>query len=209
MELKSDLDAASEEKLLKLLREQDVQAQTGSEHVKSGPIKLVNPGERWYRILDIVQVVFKLFCLIAVIWGGYKLWTVLNSSDVSPRTSSTATVSSQRQGRLSGLVAQRFNQSFDRYESVFEQRDLFVSPAGYFGSAAKNIESPASNNLRTQLRLVGILIDENPQAMIEDSGSNQTHIVGVKQNVAGAILTEIHENRVVLEYNGERIELFH
>jgi hypothetical protein len=62
--------------------------------------------------------------------------------------------------------------------------------------------------LAARLTLTGIVSGDPPQAIIEDSETHKTFFVTPGQTiVAGAMLERLEENRAVLSYGGERIEL--
>ena len=87
---------------------------------------------------------------------------------------------------------------------------LFVSPASS-GSAAPAASVPLGEEakaLASRLNVLGI-VDGNPmQAIIEDSQSKKTYFVSVGQQVVeGLAVAEVRKDRVILELNGQRIEL--
>lgn len=90
---------------------------------------------------------------------------------------------------------------------------LFAPPAGRAGVSAATDEpggalSAAAITLASRLTLMGIVSGAPPQAIIEDAQTNKTYFVTEGQRiVGGAVLREVLDNRVLLELNGERIEL--
>ena len=68
--------------------------------------------------------------------------------------------------------------------------------------------SGSANLLSSRLTLMGIVSGEPAQAIIADSQTQKTYFVSVGQPVAeGAMLEQILDNRVILNYSGEKIEL--
>ena len=68
--------------------------------------------------------------------------------------------------------------------------------------------SAVANALAARLNLMGIVSGDPPQAIIEDSQTKKTYFVVKGQSVVdGAMVREVTENRVVLELQGETIEL--
>lgn len=92
--------------------------------------------------------------------------------------------------------------------SVHAGKPLFADPL-----PARVIEKPRGPsaeavNLESRLSLVGIVDGDPPQAIIEDASTSKTHFVVEGQKVTeGAVVTEIHANRVVLDWFGEQIDL--
>lgn len=87
---------------------------------------------------------------------------------------------------------------------------LFTSPsmAGPAGPAAPAGPSQTGRLLASRLTLMGIMSGEPPQAIIEDSETKKTYFVTTGQAVTeGATLEQVLDNRVILDLNGEKIEL--
>ncbi len=89
---------------------------------------------------------------------------------------------------------------------------LFTSPA-IAGSSGGGPALPAGPSqtgklLASRLTLMGIMSGEPPQAIIEDSETKKTYFVTTGQAVTeGATLEQVLDNRVILDLNGEKIEL--
>ena len=102
---------------------------------------------------------------------------------------------------------------FDNYADVIRSRDIFsiAQPGGK--SLAENPNNiPQASFATTQdwiknLKLVGILMDREPQAVIEDLQKNETVFLSHGQQLDEAVLEEIQEGKVIFLYQGHRIEL--
>ena len=88
---------------------------------------------------------------------------------------------------------------------------LFIpaAPAGSTGSAAPSrVPSASLRQLAARLTLQGIVAGEAPQAIIADSQTQKTYFVSKGQMVVdGAVLAQVLDNRVVLDLDGETIDL--
>ena len=91
--------------------------------------------------------------------------------------------------------------------------NLFEAQGGQ-GSASAPVKpsggmpSAAGNQMASRLTLMGIVSGASPQAIIEDSQTKKTYFVTAGQPVVeGAVLEQVLDNRVVLDFNGEKIEL--
>ncbi len=74
--------------------------------------------------------------------------------------------------------------------------------------AAPKGPSVAAKDLGVRLNLIGVVAGPAPQAIIEDKQAQKTFFLGVGQSTPdGAVLEEVHENRIILNLHGERIEL--
>jgi len=68
--------------------------------------------------------------------------------------------------------------------------------------------SRAATELAARLTLMGIVSGEQAQAIIEDTQTKKTYFVQVGQAVVeGAVLEQVLDNRVILSFKGEQIEL--
>jgi len=51
------------------------------------------------------------------------------------------------------------------------------------------------------------MLDKDPKAIIEDKKINQTLFLSVGDKINGAAVLEIQENKVILDFDGQKIEL--
>lgn len=90
-------------------------------------------------------------------------------------------------------------------------RPLFASVKDEAQSAQRAAQagpSPAATELAARLTLMGIVSGEPAQAIIEDTQTKKTYFVQVGQAVVeGAVLEQVLDNRVILNFKGEQIEL--
>ena len=92
---------------------------------------------------------------------------------------------------------------------------LFVSPVSdSLGTPSPQTQSPrrgpseTAKLLASRLTLMGIVAGQSPQAIIEDAQTKKSYFVTVGQPVAeGAMVDQILDNRVILDLEGEKIEL--
>lgn len=77
-------------------------------------------------------------------------------------------------------------------------------------NAGKRPGSPSeqAKTLAARLTLIGIVAGDPPQAILEDAQTKKTHFVSKGQGlIEGLSVEEIQENRVILDLDGEKIEL--
>lgn len=92
------------------------------------------------------------------------------------------------------------------YLEEVKRRDIFVS---------RQTETPAYEteeentlaSLTENLVLVGILWSGNPQAMIEDTALNKTHVLSKGDTVKGILIKDILRDKVILNYKGRDMEM--
>lgn len=68
--------------------------------------------------------------------------------------------------------------------------------------------SQEAKELAGRLNVIGLVDGDPPQAIIEDAQTQKTYFVAAGQHVTdGLVVTDIREDRVVLDLNGQTIEL--
>ncbi len=92
----------------------------------------------------------------------------------------------------------------EAYVGSVENRQLFGNPLPE-ADQPRNAENP---DLIKDINLVGIVSGENPQAIIEDKRLEKTYYVSKGQSIAGFQVEDIQDGKVVLQYNGQRFELY-
>ena len=76
------------------------------------------------------------------------------------------------------------------------------------GQGPGTVPSPTAKLLAARLTLTGIMAGNPGQAIIEDSQTRKTYFVTTGQAVVdGAVLEQVLDNRVILDIQGEKIEL--
>ncbi len=89
-------------------------------------------------------------------------------------------------------------------------RPLFTPPAAtpVFPAGPRPSQSAAGKTLATRLTLMGIVSGNPAQAIIEDAETKKTYFVTPGQMVVdGAVLERVLDNHVILDLDGEKIDL--
>jgi len=90
-------------------------------------------------------------------------------------------------------------------------RPLFAPPLGESTSPSVTPVAPPSGLaklLAARLTLLGVIAGNPAQAIIEDSQTKKTYFVTTGQSVVeGAVLEKVLENHVILDLQGEKIDL--
>ena len=96
--------------------------------------------------------------------------------------------------------------SWDEYRNQIQKRDLFkASLEEKKDSQDQNVVN--LSQIIKDLKLVGILLDQRPQAMIKDLKTNQTMFLNQGQQIDGVTVAEILEGKVILNYQDQKTEL--
>ncbi|MCX5712178.1 MAG: hypothetical protein NTY47_03770 [Candidatus Omnitrophica bacterium] len=92
----------------------------------------------------------------------------------------------------------------------FDQYKQSISGRNIFGQTSSDSPATAAidSNLIKDISLVGILAGDNPQAIIEDKKTQKTFYVIKGQYFGEFQLEDIQEGKVILNYHGQRYELY-
>lgn len=87
-----------------------------------------------------------------------------------------------------------------------------VSKKNIFRLEIKDKNSALANDLRVNeliksLKIVGIYVGDEREAMIEDSAADKTYFLKRGQTIKGATIKEIGKDTITLEFKGETVEL--
>lgn len=93
---------------------------------------------------------------------------------------------------------------FEFYSQAAGQRQIFEA------ATAQEIIVPAIKGEAESIKdisLVGVISDENPQAIIEDKKTQKTYTVSKGQSVGDFQIEDIQEGKVILNSKGRRYEI--
>lgn len=94
---------------------------------------------------------------------------------------------------------------YEFYLEAAKGRQIFSS------AAAQELGQPASGvgvDSIKDINLVGIISGENPQAVIEDKKTQKTYYLNKGQLMGEFQVEDIQEGKIILNYKGQRYELF-
>lgn len=95
---------------------------------------------------------------------------------------------------------------FEMYAKGFAARDLFQSLREKLETDTQAIQK-ALPALHKRIKLIGILLDGDSKAIVENLEERQTHFLSKGESIGTVFLEDIREDRVVFTYNNERIEM--
>ena len=96
--------------------------------------------------------------------------------------------------------------SFEAYAKGLETRDLFQSLRDKLKKDTPNLKK-ALPALHKRIKLIGILLDGDSKAIVEDLKEKQTHFLSRGESIGTVFLEDIREDRVIFMYNNERVEM--
>jgi type II secretory pathway component PulC len=204
-----------EEKLLRLIKGQKKSG--GSGEIKPA-ISSILPSEKnlglkpdlksaaaatWQQYLEkvnikiVVLTVFTISCIYLIATFIYPM--------IAPKTIVLPNVSSEK-NQTETSTPENETKNFDYYTKGTE-RQIFTNPAAQ--EAEKSAASAAvSADIIKDVSLVGIISGDNPQAVIEDKKTQKTYYVGKGQSIGEIQVEEIQEGKVILNYKGQKFELY-
>ena len=96
--------------------------------------------------------------------------------------------------------------SFDDYQRLLSDKSIFV-PAAPRKRQQSATEGPSLRDLVKELRLVGIMPGEDPQAIIEDKRTGETLFLKRDEMINDIKIEDIGTGRVTLSYNEDTTTL--
>lgn len=199
-----------EEKLLRLIRgskKQDkdksqpasIQAVTHTPKAQVGPVKYRLPFEFSSPLLltKIITASFIIACI-------YLLSAFLQPL-LMPAKIPLADKGAKETAEPEDMPRQDIK-PFEFYEQALGNRRIFASMD--LQEEIRPVKSGLDADLIKDISLLGIITGDNPQAIIEDKKSQKTYYVNKGQIFGEFRLEEIQEGKIILNYKGQRYELF-
>lgn len=138
--------------------------------------------------------------LVTLFWGNVR-----QGSTPLPKEENVQALSQKEKKGEGSLSAEDSKKPYMYYAAELEKRNIF-GPSLY----AENPASPGEPALKESIKdlnLLGIVSGKNPQAIIEDKKEGKTHFVNKGDSIGPLRVEEITEDRVILNYRGERLDL--
>jgi len=96
---------------------------------------------------------------------------------------------------------------YSYYSAQLEGKNLFKA-AMIREDTAGSIPKKELRDLIKNLTLMGIISEEEPQAIIEDKSTGKSYFLKKGELINGVKIVEIKSNKVVLEYEEQRFDLY-
>lgn len=207
----------SEEKLLRLIRKKDKSSEAlplalPEDHPEvspdlpdeaQGPEKQMDVLALSIRVLAVTACVILIFIL-----NKYALLRTKQPAALEPfheiQAGEGLKPSPASPGELSVPAIEV--RSFESYKQTMEGRDVFQAPWEKPVQAVP-VSGVSAAELAKQLKLVGILMDKDPKAIVEDLGTRQTFFVSPGEKIGNAVVGEIRQDKVILIFGQEKVEL--
>ena len=190
----------SEEKLLRLIRKKKSSKQSEN---SEGNLGGKGPAAKKERS-DFLKIINRL--LLIAIGGliGYMGITYLlfpKKEEAAVPSAAAEPVSREVASKALSLIERK---PFSFYQETIARRDIFQAP---WEKSQEKGAAPLVEDLSKKLKLVGIVLDQKPQAVIEDQETHQTYFLSPGESIGGARLEELQEGKVIFLFNEEKVEL--
>jgi len=197
-----------EEKLLKLIRGSKKQntslsksLDTSVRETKTLKNKVLSfPLHRYLAFLNINKIIFWVFigsCAYMVFIFIYPIFMTKNT--VLPDISQTKNIEEE-------TTALQEIKPYEYYTEGLKNRQIFSN-----ASTGQESEKPLGTinaDLIKDMSLIGIIAGDNPQAVIEDKKTQKTYYVSKGQFIGEFKVEDIQDGKIILNYNGQKIELY-
>jgi len=188
-----------EEKLLRLIRGQKKHSQPQQTSFPSASI--MPPKKIMIRIhaLGIRRVLIWIFTFSCIYLAFSLVYPWFGNKKISLPKPSTEKITN-----LIPAKNQEAVKPLEYYEREISGQRIFGNPAGAGATqpAAVNVD------LLKDINLIGIISGENPQAIIEDKKSSKTYYVSKGQFIQDIEVADIQEGKIIVNYRGQRYELY-
>jgi hypothetical protein len=140
--------------------------------------------------------------IIVFIMSAYWSWKDLNK-ELAKRNNPAAPVAQTS----SGMKEIATMKGVAYYIGKLAGRDIFRRKAKLDGLADEPVFSSKMADMTADLKLVGISMSDDPDAMVEDTKFQKTYFVKSGSMIGDLRVAEITKDKVVLKYNKELFEL--
>ena len=141
--------------------------------------------------------------LVVIIGTGIFLFTLLYEFPKA-KTKVPLIIS----GEKGELIKERKILPFSYYEQAISKRVLFRGGVKETKEVRVIPKSKNFGQLMQNLKLIGIMTGDNPQAIIENKKENETYFVNNGDYLGEIKVLEIESKKITLEYQGEAASLF-
>ncbi|MDD2731341.1 MAG: hypothetical protein PHX21_13660 [bacterium] len=193
-----------EEKLLRLIRGQKKQGIKATPEIKSQfknlsyalPKKLFSilPFFNFHNIILVTFVLSGFYLIIAFVRPGATV------PDVNLSTLSSAEVKEEKRNPKVEVKPREY------YLEGLKERQIFSSENST--ETRRIVASGVNAEIVKDITLLGIVLGESPQAVIEDKKTEKTYYVTKGQFINELQVEDIQEGKIILNYNGQKLELY-
>ena len=139
----------------------------------------------------------QILCLACLVYIGSQMFFFKETRDVSSLPSADIREDGPEETQV--LPAAK---PFSEYAEVISQRDIFESPfqkSQAWAQPGVQAQVPVAANLELaqNFKVVGIILDKDPKAVIEDIRNQRTLFLSYGDHLEGGTLEEIRDGKVI------------
>jgi len=196
-----------EEKLLRLIRGQKKQS-AFTEKISTIPpqdAKTVKKRlwnfscQKYLVFLNINKIIFAVFIISCLYLIYTFVFPLLLSNNINLPKVTEEKIPEEK------IQAIQQIEPYEYYLEGLKNRQIFSSVSG------QESEKPAGTinaDLIKDISLIGIIAGENPQAIIEDKKTQKTYYVTKGQFIGEFKVEDIQDGKIILNYKGQKFELY-
>lgn len=153
----------------------------------------------------------KVLITILIVLSGFILAKIFFLKKSHPYFFSVSPGGRESREMALGKIVFPESKDFKEYAETIKQRDIFK--VIYADSRKpKNIKPPKAEKVLysdfiKDYRLVGIMLDRVPRAIVEDLENSDTLFLSPGDSMGEAVLEEVQEDRAIFRYRNNLIEL--
>lgn len=87
------------------------------------------------------------------------------------------------------------------------ERNIFVSQSNALNAKTAEVSGPDMTEFKATYKIVGIAVDAQPEVIVENTKLQETIFASVGENIGGAQIIQILEDRVICRMEGAELEL--
>jgi len=194
-----------EEKLLRLIKKQNKHGNAADKEavvtgagsgpaIKFSPANLLKKYLSFLFIQKLIVPVFAASFIYLIISFIYPLFNVNTNKFMEIAQGKTAELMKEPAGEI---------KPYEFYLEGIKSKKIFNAASSEGPSSSINDAESFKG-----LNLVGIISGDNPQAIIEDKAVGKTYSINKGQFIGEFCIDDIQEGKVILNRNGQKLELF-
>lgn len=197
-----------EEKLLRLIRGQKKQSVTTDKQVGITPAvsevkSTIKPSiylliKKYSSLIGIHKIIWIFFVTSCIYLAVSLIYPLVWLKRIKlPQIAAGRTIESKIEPKVEV-------KPYEFYQEGIANKQIFGA------RFSQDVEKPTAVGLdfMKDINLVGIIAGENPQAIIEDKKAQKTYYLSKGQFMGEFQLEGIGEGKIILNYNGQRYELY-
>ncbi|MCB9747413.1 MAG: hypothetical protein H6755_03300 [Candidatus Omnitrophica bacterium] len=164
------------------------------------------------NLLFFLNRFFILVVICLVGWIGYKLKKIQDGNTPANFQGNIFKTEGTFKGEYNLKLEGVLDKPFNYYQGELDKRNFFEAPweKPQIEKREEQVKEPPKPkiDLKTLINLVGIVLDDDPKAVIEDLKTQETVFLSIGQEINEAKLIEIHEEKIIFLYHEEKQEIF-